>query len=72
MSEPIHFDIEVVYNQLDSYGCSSCKHVKNSIFKEPCVSCRIDYEKADHKPTRYEPKLCSTNTTDCESYKIGI
>lgn len=59
-------DIEVVYN------CGSCKHEKNSLFKEPCMSCHIDHERDDKKPTKYEPKLCSANTTDCEACKINI
>lgn len=55
------FDIEVVYN------CGSCKYEKTSLIKEPCMSCHIDRQRADRRPTKYEPKSC-----DYEACKIDI
>ena len=55
------FDGEPIYN------CGSCKYEKTSLIKEPCMSFHIDHERADKKPTKYEPKSC-----DCEACKINV
>lgn len=67
------------------YDCSTCRYQKNSLFKEPCMSCNSDKENNDLAPTNYNPAdehregyfryvelQKALNNQDCESCRIDI